>query len=281
MTHLCNSNIRTIDDFQALERGLSPVAALANTVLNCPATGLPQNAAVAGAVASPRTVYDFQVTGENSGTQNMSASGVYMAHKLCESDINVDVNLDGLISTSTCLDISHYQMPSITNTIGVVHVMENSPPAGFHFAVVRFTPPVLNGNNDAMSLRAIDPANGTIILDPTNDTDHVVMLHVYNFVNQASTTPPVIPPVVPPTPTTTPDTALSNCVINLTLGVGSHGSAVHCLQDYLRSTGYLSVSTSTDYFGSRTSHALMKWQSAEGISSTGFFGELSMRSFNH
>lgn len=263
MTHLCNSNIKTVDDFQALERGRSPVAALANTVLNCPATGLPQNAAVPGSVASPRTVYDFQVMGENSGTQALSSGGAFASHQLCESDLKLDVNSDGVISSTTCLDISHYQMPAISNPLGVVRVVENYPPAGFHFAVMRFTPPAVDGNNDAVSLRAIDPANGTIILDPMNDADHVIMLHVYNFVNQATVTPP----------------SPGQCTITSDLTSGSRGVEVECLQTYLIQKGFLG-SSPTGFFGPLTRKALMKWQAQAAISGTGFFGSNSRNAFN-
>lgn len=187
MTHLCNTNIKNVQDFQALEAGRSPVAALANTVLNCPTTGLPGNAAVANTVASPRSTYDFQVLGKNGNTQTLAANGMFMSHKLCESDLNLDVNGDGTISSSTCLDISHYEVSNVMTDSGRVRVVENMPPSGFHFGTLRFTPPALDGNNDASSLRDTDPATGTILLDATNDTDKTIMLHVYNFVDASST----------------------------------------------------------------------------------------------
>jgi hypothetical protein len=145
--------------------------------------------AVANTVASPRTSYDFQVMG-NGTTQTLGANGSFMPHKICESDINVDVNHDGMISSTTCLDISHYEIPNVMSTSGsVINVTENAPPAGFHFGALRFTPPALINNNDAGSLRGIDPVTGSVQLDTANDTDHVVMMHVYDFVNTSTPNP--------------------------------------------------------------------------------------------
>ena len=186
MNHLCNANIKTLQDFQNLEAGKDPVAALANTVLNCPTTGLVGNDPVAGTVASPRTTYDFTVTGENSNSQNLS-NATYQPHKLCESDINVDVNNDGIISPTTCLDISHYMFSDVSTAHGKVDVTEINPPAGYHFGTLRFTPPALDGNNDMQSFLATDDAKGLIKLDVSNDKDKMVMLHVYNFQNSGGT----------------------------------------------------------------------------------------------
>lgn len=181
MKHLCNSNIKNIDDFRALEAGKDPVAALANTVLNCPTTGLPGTMAASGTVASPRMTYDFKISGEHFADMWLSKEGQYMQHKLSEADINKDVNGDGMISSSTALDISHYEFPNVRADNGRVEVTESQPPAGFRFGALRFTPPELSANNDKASLLGIDEAQGRIQLDMTNDTDKKIMLHVYNF----------------------------------------------------------------------------------------------------
>ncbi|GAC1413946.1 MAG: hypothetical protein NVSMB66_6720 [Candidatus Doudnabacteria bacterium] len=183
MTHLCNSNVKNNGDFQNLEAGKDPIASLANTVLNCPATALPGNEAVVGSVASPRTTYDFSVKGEDSATQLLSKDGIFEQHKLCESDIKVDVNMDGVISPTTCLDVSHYTLANVSTAHGKVDVTEVMPPAGFHYGTMRFTPMALDGNNDKQSFLATDDAKGLIKLDVTGDTDKMLMLHVYNFRN--------------------------------------------------------------------------------------------------
>lgn len=187
MKHLCNADIKNLQDFEKLEVGKSPIAALANTVLNCPTTGLPSNTAVTGTVASPRMNYNFGVKGENYSVQTL-ANANFMQHKICESDINVDVNADGNVSSMTCLDISHYEFPMVQTSSGKVDITESASPAGFHFGALRFTPTSLAANNDRDSLKSIDSANGIIHLDTTGDTDKMIMLHVYNFHNATTGT---------------------------------------------------------------------------------------------
>ncbi len=187
MKHLCNSNIHNLTDFQNLETGKAPVAALANTVLNCPTTGLVGDAAAVGAVSSPRMTYNFQV--KNGTTTQTLQNGTFMSHKLCESDINLDVNNDGSISTSTCLDISHYDIAVHTMaSSSMISVTENQPPQGFHFGTIRFTPNALSANNDSQSLVSTDVNTGVINLNVAQDTDGVVMLHIYNFQNATTST---------------------------------------------------------------------------------------------
>lgn len=210
MTHLCNSNIKNMDDFRALETGRDPVAALANTVLNCPTTGLPGNEAVTGTVASPRIMYNFSVMGEHNQSQ-MLANSTFMQHKLSEADINKDVDGNGTISSSTALDISHYEFATMADN-GRVTVTETMPPAGFHFGALRFTPSSLISNNDAESLLSIDPVQGRIQLDMSHDSDKTVMLHVYQFVNNGSTG------------TTTPGTTDNSSII----------SQIHSLQSQIQ-----------------------------------------------
>lgn len=188
MKHLCKSGIKNIQDFRALEAGRDPVAALANTVLNCPTTGLPGDESVAGTVASPRMTYDFTVEGDQRESKMLSSNGIFMQHKLSEADINKDVDGNGTISSSTALDISHYEIGQIMARNGRVEVTESAPPAGFHFGTIRFTPPILDNNNDEESLVNTNENQGRFKLDMTNDMDKTVMVHVYNFRNQNEAT---------------------------------------------------------------------------------------------
>lgn len=65
------------------------------------------------------------------------------------------------------------------------------------------------------------------------------------------------------------------------LTVGSHGSDVSALQKFLIAGGYLTIATSTDYFGSLTAAALGAWQASVGISpATGYFGSISRGKMN-
>jgi len=66
---------------------------------------------------------------------------------------------------------------------------------------------------------------------------------------------------------------------NLTLG--TQGSDVAALQQFLVTNGFLKVSTSTNYFGSLTKTALSAWQASVGIyPSSGFLGPLSIKKIN-
>ncbi len=175
MKHLC-SNITSLPDFLSLEAGKGPIAALASTVLNCPTTGLLGNEAMAGTVSSPRTNYSFQVM--NGTTTKTLTDGTFMSHKICESNVNLDVNMDGTISSSTCLDISDYDIPlTHAGSSTIITVTENMQPTGFHFGTIRFTPPTLIPNNDAQNLVSLNASSSTITLDMKNDTDGMVMLH--------------------------------------------------------------------------------------------------------
>ncbi len=207
MKHLCNSSIKNATDFEAVEAGKAPVARLAATVLVCPTTGLPGDLAASSTVASPRTTYNFMLMASGTPDQMLS-NAMFMQHKLCESDINVDVNGDGTISTSTCLDISHYAFTLATTSAGHVDVKEVSP-QGRHMGALRFTPKELLPNNDNASLVSLDIPNSTIHLNTASDTNGTVMLHVYNFLDtstsSASTTPSTGTSTTP-TGTTTPVT---------------------------------------------------------------------------
>ncbi|MBX4198762.1 peptidoglycan-binding protein [Candidatus Parcubacteria bacterium] len=71
----------------------------------------------------------------------------------------------------------------------------------------------------------------------------------------------------------------NGAAITSDLTVGSSGAQVTALQNALIAQGYLHVSA-TGYFGSLTKAAVMAWQSAAGLPSTGFFGPLSRARFN-
>ncbi len=209
MKHICNPSIKNVSDFEAVEAGNAPVARLAATVLACPTTGLPGNLAASGTVASPRTTYDF-ILSASSTPDLMLSSAMFMQHKLCESDIAVDVNADGMISTSTCLDISHYAYTLATTTTGHLDVKEKSP-LGTHMGALRFTPKELSPNNDSASLVMLDIPNSTIHLNVASDTDGMLMLHAYNFLDtstsSATTTQAAGTSTIPTTGTTTTSTS--------------------------------------------------------------------------
>ncbi|MDB4978452.1 MAG: hypothetical protein JWM56_638 [Candidatus Peribacteria bacterium] len=183
MTHVCNASIQSEADFQAVEAKANgnPVDALVQTVLACPTVRNPGNEPVAGtatgAVAGPATPFAFDVLDRN-GVIHPWSEGVFSAQALCESDVHLDANGDGTISADTCLDISH---DAFTVPTGAVTVLEKTPPAGTRFGTLRLTPAAFGNANDTASLLQTYPANGAVFMNTNPDTDHMVMLHVYNF----------------------------------------------------------------------------------------------------
>lgn len=77
--------------------------------------------------------------------------------------------------------------------------------------------------------------------------------------------------------------AAVSCSFTRDLTVGSRGDDVKCLQRYLNSAGYKvaesgpgSPGNETTYFGPATKAAVVKWQSANGVSpASGYFGPIS------
>lgn len=73
----------------------------------------------------------------------------------------------------------------------------------------------------------------------------------------------------------------ASAAITSDLTVGSTGSQVVALQNALVAGGYLTMpaGVAPGYFGALTKAAVMKWQAANGISATGYFGPLSRAAF--
>ena len=76
-------------------------------------------------------------------------------------------------------------------------------------------------------------------------------------------------------PSSAPST--TGCSFTRDLTIGSQGSDVTCLQNYLTSTGHFTFSGgSTGYFGSITRTAVAAWQAANGVApAVGYFGAIS------
>jgi sortase (surface protein transpeptidase) len=73
----------------------------------------------------------------------------------------------------------------------------------------------------------------------------------------------------------------ANNTFTQNLTIGAHGSDVSALQKFLIAGGYLTIATSTDYFGTLTASALGAWQASVGISpAAGYFGALSRGKMN-
>ena len=72
------------------------------------------------------------------------------------------------------------------------------------------------------------------------------------------------------------------CTFTRSLTIGSRGTDVTCLQDYLTSTGHFTYAGgSTGYFGPVTRSSVSAWQAANNVSPTaGYFGPISRGKYN-
>lgn len=72
----------------------------------------------------------------------------------------------------------------------------------------------------------------------------------------------------------------ATCAFSGSLTVGSRGSEVTCLQNYLKGAGFFSV-TATGYFGNITKASVASWQAANGVSpAVGYFGSISRAKYS-
>ena len=204
MQHICNADIQSEADFVAVENegaggaegGEGTLPGLVATVLACPAVVMAGDAPTDG-IGAPPTAFDYTLADSDGAAYTASADGMLMAAKLCESDIDLDVDGDGEKSTETCLDVSMYGLSPVAE--GEVTITQTAPVGDSRFGTIRFTPA---STDDAT---AVSASNGVIVLDTTQDTtvenpplplseygDDVAVVHVYNFVN-AATTPTTMP----------------------------------------------------------------------------------------
>lgn len=188
MKHVCPDEIQSVEQFDALGGFL-------DKVLACPVITLPGDDGPAGAldadddffdqfVAGGTTGFNFTV-GATNGSWDLGAS-TFMPAQLCETDLGADANGDGTISPDVCVEVSHYGIDGVAE--GAVSVTESTPPTGFRFGDIEFTP--MSG--DDATLVSIDNAAGVVQLDTTSDDGttgtgaagpDAVMVHVYNFAN--------------------------------------------------------------------------------------------------
>ena len=198
MQHICNADIQSEADFVAVEDagaggepgGDGTLPGLVATVLACPAVVLSGDTPTDGIAADP-TDFDYTVVDSAAAEYSLSADGMLMAAKLCESDIGLDVDGDGTKSPDTCLDVSMYMFAPVAE--GAVTITQTEPVGDSRFGTIRFTPA---STDDATLVAA---AEGIIELDTTADSqvdepplpldeynDDVVVAHIYNFQNVAA-----------------------------------------------------------------------------------------------
>ncbi len=147
--------------------------------------------------------------------------------------------------------------------------------------------------NDQVESVAIDNFVGNMLNSLNNNTSNPTSTptspQVSSSPNQTFTTSPTT--TLPPssTQTTTPVTKVTGmCNFTRALSVGSIGYDVLCLQQYLNASGFIitlsgsgSPGHETNYFGNATANAIIKWQTANGISpASGYFGSVSEVKYN-
>ena len=199
MKHLCDESIQSEADFQAVEAkaatneetpmGVPSLGSTAETVLACPVVVLTGDSQTPDAIGAGQADFDFTLEAAGA-SQTLTADTTFTGDNgfdtpvedfACESDIAYDANRNGTIEEDVCLDFSAYTFADVPE--GPVTVTETSAPEGTRFGTVRLTPPELS--DDAAIGLSFD-ATGKITFDSSADGDEMVMLHVYNFVGEAS-----------------------------------------------------------------------------------------------
>ena len=195
MQHICKADIQTVEQFAAVENagaggepgGEGTLPGLVATVLACPAVVQPGDMPTNGIAATP-TNFEYTVADAEGASYMLGADGEFMAAKLCESDISLDVDGDGDMDDATCLDVSMYGFAPTAE--GEVTITQTAGLGNSRFGTIRFTP---GSTDEATEVSATD---GVITLDTTADeavaenplglaeyNDDVVTVHVYNFQN--------------------------------------------------------------------------------------------------
>ena len=105
-------------------------------VLACPAVVLSTDTPTDGIGATP-TDFDYTVT-DGANTYSLSADGMLMAAKLCETDMDLDSDGDGTKSPDTCLDVSMYSFSPIAE--GPATITQTTPVGDSRFDTIRYTP---------------------------------------------------------------------------------------------------------------------------------------------
>ncbi len=187
MNHACTEEpVKDQADFDAIvaQAKGDETTALALTVVACPTIIQPDDTFSDG-IHGPAVAFDFTVTDANGDTQTLG-DAEFMTAKLCEPDIDRDVNGDGEMTADVCLDTSNYVFTDLA--VGKVTVKETAP-NGWRFGTLLLTPQGLQtaGSNDALTSAAFDASASTVTLDLSGDPDDGAMLHIYNFEQSPAT----------------------------------------------------------------------------------------------
>ena len=199
MKHLCDESIQSEEDFKAVEAkaatneetpmGVPSLGSTAETVLACPVVVLTGDTQTPDAIGAGEADFDFTVEAGDT-SQTLTTDTTFSGDNgfdtpvedfACESDIAYDANRNGTIDEDVCLDFSSYSFMEVPE--GPATVTETRAPEGTRFGTVRLTPPELS---DDAAIGLAFSANGEITFDSSADGDETVMLHVYNFVGEAT-----------------------------------------------------------------------------------------------
>ncbi|HEX5828990.1 MAG TPA: hypothetical protein VFY23_15805 [Candidatus Limnocylindrales bacterium] len=190
MKHACTEQpVKDEADFDAIidQAEGDEITALALTVLACPTIVLADDEGErTDGVAGPAVDFEFTLTDANGDTQTLD-DAMFVAAKLCETDIDRDANGDGEKTDDVCLDISHYMFSNVP--AGEVTVEETRAPNGWTFGTLLLTPQALqaDGSNDAATGADYGDGTAVVTLDLAADADNDAMLHIYNFEKSPAT----------------------------------------------------------------------------------------------
>lgn len=163
------------------------VTALALTSLACPTIVLSANDMDrTDGAAGPAVDFDVTVIDSKSAKQTL-ADAVFTPVKLCETDLERDVNGDSNVTADVCLDLSNYVFSNLA--VGTVTVKEITPPNGWKFGTLSLIPKVLQmaGSDDAKTGVDFSAKTATVKLDLAGDADAQAILHVFLFANSPAT----------------------------------------------------------------------------------------------
>ena len=200
MKHLCDESIQSEADFMELEAkaatneetpmGIPSLGATAETVLACPTVVLTGQTQTPDAIGGGEQDFDFTVTDSAGTTQTLTTDATFSGDNgfdtpvedfACETDIAYDADRSGTLDEGVCLDFSSHSFANVAE--GPVTVTETNTPEGTRFGTVRLTPPELSDDTD---VEVSFTASGEITFDSSGDGDEMFMLHVYNFVGEAT-----------------------------------------------------------------------------------------------
>lgn len=136
-------------------------------------------------------------------------------------------------------------------------------------------PTTSGGNRPTPTTRTVTTSPGTNPTATSNATDAELRARITALLNQLNALLQARKAGGGSVSGTTGLTVAATAVATQPLKVGSRGENVKTLQRYLISKGQTIRSGATGYFGPQTKAALIAWQAANGVPSTGFYGPKS------